>query len=486
MKLKEAFLEKYRSDKVLLGEWILTIVTAVFIFVSIAYVDMRSLTVWSTNVWDVTFDSNIRHLYEYTAKNIYGLRHVYLGSELFSVLPWSVWNLPIWAIQRFTGRAIADSAVMLAYSKLFLVALSVVMLRYTKKIAMILTEGDKTKSTWAVFLSASSTFLFLGVLYAGQNDIVMITVSVIAVYYLLKGKQLPFMILSMIAISIKPFFLLPFLAVLLLFKKSILKAIGWTLFSVIGVVAQKLIFNGAPMYKESMLEGPSQKMLQQMFTGNLTTSFGKASMFAIALVLIYLYAYTRDFTDKDVKEQNVTLAKYAVYFVALTNTAYLMFSPFTFYRIAMLVPFLYLVIVQNEKMYFYNGVLETALATGMLLKLGLRQSSSLFRAKAINGALIQRLFGYSVPPHEEGNYVSLNSYLTFKKSLLLYFQPLFSGVAVISALLLLILNHPDQKIKPPLFGEKNCRVLLWARIVIIVPFILATLYLYLIYPERIY
>ena len=463
MKLKEAFLEKYRSDKVLLGEWILTIVTAVFIFVSIAYVDMRSLTVWSTNVWDVTFDSNIRHLYEYTAKNIYGLRHVYLGSELFSVLPWSVWNLPIWAIQRFTGRAIADSAVMLAYSKLFLVALSVVMLRYTKKIAMILTEGDKTKSTWAVFLSASSTFLFLGVLYAGQNDIVMITVSVIAVYYLLKGKQLPFMILSMIAISIKPFFLLPFLAVLLLYKKSLLKVIGWTLFSVIGVVAQKLLF-----------------------TGNLSTSFGKASVFAIALVLIYLYAYTRDFTDKDVKEQNVTLAKYAVYFVALTNTAYLMFSPFTFYRIAMLVPFLYLVIVQNEKMYFYNGLLETALATGMLLKLGLRQSSSLFRAKAINGALIQRLFGYSVPPHEEGNYVSLNSYLTFKKSLLLYFQPLFSGVAVISALLLLILNHPAQKIKPPLFGEKNCRVLLWARIVIIVPFILATLYLYLIYPEKIY
>ena len=105
MKLKEAFLEKYRSDKVLLGEWILTIVTAVFIFVSIAYVDMRSLTVWSTNVWDVTFDSNIRHLYEYTAKNIYGLRHVYLGSELVSVLPWSVWNLPIWAIFTFPSPA---------------------------------------------------------------------------------------------------------------------------------------------------------------------------------------------------------------------------------------------------------------------------------------------------------------------------------------------------------------------------------------------
>ena len=48
--MKEKFLNMYRSDRVLLGEWILTIVTAVFLFVSVVFVDMRSLTVWSTNV----------------------------------------------------------------------------------------------------------------------------------------------------------------------------------------------------------------------------------------------------------------------------------------------------------------------------------------------------------------------------------------------------------------------------------------------------
>ena len=157
-KVKEKFLNMYRSDRVLLGEWILTIVTAVFLFVSVVFVDMRSLTVWSTNVWDVTFDSNIRHLYEYTAKNVQGVRHTQMGSELFSVLPWSIWNFPIWLVQRLTGKDIADSAIMLAYSKMFLVVVSLIMLRFTKKLTYLVT-GNRTQTTWAVFLSASSTFL---------------------------------------------------------------------------------------------------------------------------------------------------------------------------------------------------------------------------------------------------------------------------------------------------------------------------------------
>lgn len=487
MKVKDKFLEMYRSDRVLLGEWILTIVTALFVFVSIAFVDMRSLTVWSTNVWDVTFDSNIRHLYEYTAQNVQQLRHSQMGSELFSVLPWSVWNLPIWIIQRVTGKPIADSAIMLAYSKAFLVLLTVIMLRYTKKIAMIVTGGNKTKSAWAVLLSASSVFLILGVFYAGQNDIIMVVPSVIAVYYLLKGKQRWFIVWSIIAIAIKPFFVIAFLAALLLYEKSFIKIILKTALSVVGVAAQKLLFFKAPMYEESIAKGPSKDMLEQMFSGDLSTAFGKASLFAVALVLICLYAYTRGFSKDDMRSCDSRLGKYIVYIVALTNLAYLMFSPFSFYRLVTLVPFLYLVLVQNEELYFYNGLCETAMSAALLLKLGLRTNTSLFRAKAVNGALIQRLWGYSVTPEfEEGPYTSLSTYLTEKESVLMFFQPMFSGVALICAILLMAYNHPDRKLKAPLYGDKNCRVLLWARIVMIVPFILVVIALFTKAPIKLY
>ena len=109
----------YHSEKIYLWEWILVAAVGLLVFSSAAYVDLKSLTVWSTNVWDVICDSNIFHLYEYSAENIYGLNHEYMGSELMSVLPWSVWNLPIWIAQRFFGVTIVESSLSLAWSKVF-------------------------------------------------------------------------------------------------------------------------------------------------------------------------------------------------------------------------------------------------------------------------------------------------------------------------------------------------------------------------------
>lgn len=486
MKLKEAFLEKYRSDRVLLGEWIMVGVTALFVFVASSYVDLQSLTIWSTNVLDCIYDGNIRNLYAYTAQNLHHVQHQYLGSELFSVLPLSIWNIPIWIVQRFFGKEIMHSAVLLAWSKLFGVLLTGVMLKYTHKITMFIT-GDKTKSMWAVFLTASSVYLCLGVYYAGQNDIIMMVSSVIGIYYLLKGKEKWFIIWSAIAIAIKPFFLFAFLAVLLLFEKNVIKAIFKAVFSVIGLALQKVLFMGAPMYKESIELGPSSSMLKQMFPTNLDTCFGGISFFAIVLVLIYLYAYTRDFGLEDVKKLDVTFAKYVVYFVTLVNTAYLMFSPFSFYRLAMLVPFLYIVLVQHKRMYFYNGILETAMSAGLLLKMALRYGTGAFRAETLNLSLIQRFFGYSLPLGDQNKpYTSISDYLRENESLLVDYAPLFSGVAMVCTILLLVINHPAEKVKTPINGNKNCRVLLWGRILMIVPFILVTIWLFIKAPIKYY
>ena len=123
----------YRSDRVYLAEWIVAAVTGLFIFVSSCTWDLQSLTIWSTNVWDSIAEGRFRELYALTAENVHHVHHAHMGSELMSVLPWSIWNLPIWAMQRFFNKPILDSALMLAYSKLFLVLVSTVMLVYTKK-----------------------------------------------------------------------------------------------------------------------------------------------------------------------------------------------------------------------------------------------------------------------------------------------------------------------------------------------------------------
>ena len=53
-------------------------------------------------------------------------------------------------------------------------------------------------------------------------------------------------------------------------------------------------------------------------------------------------------------------------------------------------------------------------------------------------------------------------------------------------ILLLVFNHPDEKYTLKVNAEKRCRVLLWIRILTIVPFAVLTLYLFTHVQERVY
>ena len=220
----------------------------------------------------------------------------------------------------------------------------------------------------------------VSVCYSGQNDILMIASSVLAIHCLLKGKRRAFYAWSVLAIAIKPFFLLPFMAVVMLSEKNFIKLAGKALLVSSGLIVQKLFFYGAPGYAESMTSGPAKQMLRDMFPVNLTTSFGGISFFAIALVLIYFYCYTRRLDDSD---GAALLPKYTVYMITVTYTAYLMFSPFSFYRLATLTPFLYIVLVQNDEMRLYNAIFDTAMQFAMMMRLVLR-GSKMFQVRFIN------------------------------------------------------------------------------------------------------
>ncbi len=484
VKVKEKFLNMYRSDKVYLAEWIIAIVTGMFVFLTSSTWDTQSLTIWSTNVWDSIADGRFREFYAFTAQNVNHVHHAHMGSELMSVLPWSIWNIPIWIIQRFFGKPIMSSALMLAYSKFFLVVVTVIVLIYAKKITMRIT-GDKTKSVWVMFLTASSTYIYLSVCYSGQNDILMIAASMLAINCLLKNKHKAFIAWSVLAISIKPFFLLPFLAALMITEKNILRLFVKTVIASSGLLVQKLFFRGAPGYEESMNSGPAKQMLEEMFPSNLSTSFGGISFFAIALVLIYLYCYSRDFKNSDYENSGCMASKYVVYMITVTYTCYLAFSPFSFYRLALLTPFLYIVLIQNDDNRFYNALFDFAMQFTMLIKMILR-ASNLFRVDFVNKSVVQRFFGYTVKYDEKSKYANIDNYIYENNPLWEKMQPLFSGVAIISAVLLLALNHPEKRVNLKIKGPQNVRVIAWARMLIILPFAAFTLYLFAMSANKIY
>ncbi len=476
MALGKTLKDKYYSQNIYLIEWIMAALVGLLVFISVSYIDLRSLTIWSTNVWDATYEGSFRNLYQYTIEHPHEVTSPVMGSDIMSVLPWSIWNIPIWIAQRFFNVPILDTPLSLAWSKLFLVVLTVVLLKYAYKICYFLTES-KEKSMMAAFLSASSVFTYVGVCYAGQNDIIMIVPSVMAVYYLLKGKKVAFYALSALSISIKPFYILPYLAIILLTEKNVLKIAGKAIIGVSGALIQKVIFYGAPMYSESMSNGPASTMLKEMFPKNIHVSMGPISFFAIALVLIYFYAYSRKFNKENTKINAIYYGKYVVYIVTITYLCYMMFSSFQFYRPLLLVPFLYITLMQNEKMFQYNIILEIAMSIGILMRVLLRQSP-IFRIQSVNTSLFQGMVGKTCDV-STAEYIGVENFLTTKIGILPDLQPLISGVALVSAIMLIILNHPAEKLELPTSSNTIPRVVLWLRCLIIVPFTLLMLLLFL-------
>ena len=452
------------SDSPSLFNWLLAALCAAFIFCSFVYMDMVSLTIWSTNVWDVILDSNIRHLYELSSKNIYGLYHDAIGSELMSVLPWSVWNLPIWAIQRFAGLRIVDSPLMLAWSKLFLAAMAGVMLLYTYRLCMLLT-GCVNKSRWCVFLSASSFYMFISVLHTGQNDILMIAASVMAVYYLIKGHRCGFYCLSILALSIKPFYLIAYVAIILLIEKDIIKIILKCLLGISGIAAQKLLFLNAPMYAESLNGGPGSGMLSGMFKENFSTGFGPVSIFAIGIIAIYFYAYTLRF-----ESDAAAFGKYVVYISLLSYMCYLVLIPDAYYRILLLVPFLYLAMVQNKRLFAYNIILDTLMNGAFMLRILLGDLAPfwiVFMEKAIIPLITGRAVNMEAVHNGPFSYIKATVGIPGSSYIIV------CSVMAICAVILMAINLPSGRMKLPYQGQRYSRVLVTIRTVMMVPVVIA-------------
>ena len=84
---------------------------------------------------------------------------------------------------------------------------------------------------------------YLSVCYSGQNDILRIAASMLAINCLLKNKHKAFIAWPLLAISIKPFFLLPFLAALMITEKNILRLFVKTVIASSGLLVPSSMYN---------------------------------------------------------------------------------------------------------------------------------------------------------------------------------------------------------------------------------------------------
>ena len=461
----------YRSERVHKSEWMIVILLSFFAFISFRYVDLDSLTVWSTNLLDVIFEGRPRDFYLYSFQNKYELAHQYVGCDVFALLPLSIWNIPIWIAQRFFNYEIMHRILPIFWSKLFLVACLCLSCYLCYRIILLVT-GSKNDGILVMFLMASSLFVYLGIYYSGQNDIILILYFLLALYFILKKNMGLFILFAAFSVAVKPYFIFTYLAVLLLVEKNILKIIWKTALSCSILLLFKLLFLGAPLYTESLAAGPTNSMLRSMFSSGLSTSIGPASLLIVFMSIIYLICYTQKLENEQ-KYYDAIL-----YFAMLSCLAFTVFSIMTFYRLILIVPFLSMIIVKNKRLFQLNIILEAAFT--FTASFALFQTYPTFMSvKTLNHTIISKL----IDP-EKFALVKYNAlYDLFAKNprfeTLTLIRPVLVGIFLAAAVLIAVINYPGAKlcIKEQDEYETCERWILWVRMLVpviflIVPFIL--------------
>lgn len=461
--MKEKFLKIYNSIKPTKIEIIVAISIAIIMLLLFVYIDLESLTIWSTNMLDVLFNKDITKYYEYTASNIYNAPHQYVSGTLYNFMPWAIWNIPIWILQRFLNIPILKTPLSLIWSKLFLVFCLIITLYFAYKIVMELTK-DKNKALFTIFLSGTFFYTYVGVFYAGQTDIHICMFATISLYMLLKNKDKWFLLFASLAVATKYFFFFPIIAITLLLEKDIFKIIKKLFLIVLPILIFSLIVHNFPMYDISSRANPIFNMLEGLINSSITImNGGKLSLFILSEIIIYFLCYITK--PKDEKEKNY----YVIYYTVASLMVMFMFSNFQFYRMILLMPFMYILFSLNHKNLKLNILIDTILCVSSSLMLIVTDVEYFFSP---THALSKGILSYFINFNNITN-ITLGKIITSTLGQRMILS-ILSTITFAMMLLILVINHPKIKIK----NEENIdRWLIWIRLLLVVPYILFTVLL---------
>lgn len=432
--------KKYNNDKPLMIEWIIVGIISFIILCFFLHGDTENLIKWSLNIFDVTVKGKPLDFYKYSIENPNMAPDKYVSGTLYSLIIWAIWNIPIGIIKTIFGVEVLHNPLVYIWGKLFLVFCLCITMFFVNKIVKKIT-GDVNRAKWAMFLLASSVFIYIGVYYGGQNDIVICAFATAAVYCLMDGKNKWFYFFAGMAISVKYFFFIPYIAIILLFEKKVLKIIYKIALGVIPTGIYWLITRACPMVSESASQGsPVSVLLKEMVGGAFPVTFNNSiSLFLGMLLIIYILAYLTMPQNDDEKYS------YVIYYIVATSLAMLLFSTFQYYRVVMVCPFIAILMVIDKEKYRINVIMETIISISLFIILIIQSGAYLFVSSVINKNVVNFIFGIS---GVEG-YFSLGMDVSrwISNDMLTILLQIFATVVVILSIFILVLNNPRAKLE---------------------------------------
>lgn len=451
----------YNNETPLKIEWICGIIIALVMLSMFAYIDLKSLTIWSTNILDCIIDGNLADYFKFTALNLHNAPHTYVSGTLYSLVPWAIWNIPIWILQRFFKIEILTNPISLIWSHLFLVLALIVTLYYAYKIVVYLTE-DKVRAHWAIFLSFTYIFTYIGVFYSGQNDILICMLGTIAIYNLIKNNNKMFYLLASFAISVKYFFFLPFILIVLLLEKNILKICRNILIGLTPTILFNLVCLKLPMFLTSSANNMTSSILRNLTAGAFPILANQSvSLFIMAYIVLAFIAYVTK--PKDEVERN----NFILYFIVASIILLVTVSSNEFYRSILLMPFMFILFAINKKTFRLNIIIETIGSFFYLISTSITSSYIFSSVNSMTNTLLSNFIAYD-GIKRFGSKIFFKAYLGKSLSM---FTSITATIAFTALMLILFINYPRNKFKIE-DNMKLERYIVWARMLCVVPFLI--------------
>ncbi len=312
-----------------------------------SYMDFKSLTVNTIQIWDALFSGRIHEFFLVSAENLRGSP---AGGNCYGVLyliPWAIWNFPIWILNMDAASNILNPVCFL-WSKLFLIFCSVLTAFYTKKMVERFTDSQKI-GTLAFILTMGAGSLLISVGYSGQDEIIYLSFLLIGMYDLIGGKKKKAFILLGFAVICCNVMLIPVIALLLLYEKNIIKLL---LYFVCILVPDKIVslLCGSNDI-EWLIDAGNYKMTAHYTLDTYAdwffertvfhTGIGTVSIYVIIIVLVYLRCF---FTKASTKEE---LEYDSLFYPTLLLVGMCLCSWLHFYRYYICIPLLVCTVLIN-------------------------------------------------------------------------------------------------------------------------------------------
>ncbi|MBQ4271915.1 MAG: hypothetical protein II718_08820, partial [Clostridiales bacterium] len=341
-----------------------------------------------------------------------------------------IWDLPFYFLSRALGKTYVDWPLACLWSKTMLLFFTVMMSVAVYKIVYLLKKS-RADAKMAVLLLLSNMGVFYPVFITSQLDVVSLTFMLFGLYFYLKKDMKLFFLMFLIAVPCKMFAFLMVLPLLLIRQKNLLKS-GCVWIATAGlIVVEKLIYRGSVVYQYA-LSTQGYDAITSLLDSFVPVGRDIVPFVALYIVLI-VYCYI---TKTDDPKRNV-------FFCFFIWGSFMAFVGASTYWIILMIPFLVINILVNDRFFGVNVLLDTIGGAAYFVSI-VANGTNIFKDKYLLDRLLLPYI-VNIPDPDGRRFVHLagmaSSYNLFA------FAPFFTTVFVTCIVLILILSCPFLKTK---------------------------------------